>query len=283
MLGRIKKKFLRMFEVQENILISSEKTRSILIEQFLHEHLFNGPKYADPLRLNRYERQVFSQYGEDGILEEIFRRIGVTNRYFIEFGVENGLECNSLFLLLKNWSGLWIEGSPAHHRQITERFRSQIAEGRLMTINAFIKSDNIEQLFKQGAAPAEPDLLSIDIDGNDYHIWKTISNYRPRVLVMEYNAVFPPGTGFVMKYNAEHIWDGTSYYGASLSSLEALCTDKGYQLVGCNFSGVNAFFVRNDLVADLFQKPFTAENHYEPARHFLYRKEGHPRGYGETS
>jgi hypothetical protein len=177
-----------MLEVQENILISSEKSRSILIEQFLHEHLFNAPRYADPLRLNRYERQVFSQYGEDGILDEIFKRIGVTNRYFIEFGVENGLECNSLFLLLNKWSGLWIEGSQTHHHQITERFRSQIAEGRLTAINAFIKADNIELLFKQADAPPEPDLLSIDIDGNDYHIWKAITNYRPRVLVMEYNA-----------------------------------------------------------------------------------------------
>jgi hypothetical protein len=272
-----------MLEVQEHILISSEKTRSILIEQFLHEHLYKGARYADPLRLNRYERQVFSQYGEDGILEEIFKRIGTTNKYFIEFGVENGLECNSLFLLMKNWQGLWIEGSPAHYQQITERFRSQLWGGTLKAMNAFIKADNIEQLFMQANVPAEPDLLSIDIDGNDYHVWNAINNYRPRVLVMEYNAVFPAGTEFVMKYNPGHIWDGTSYYGASLSSLELLSVKKGYQLVGCNFAGVNAFFVRNDLVGDLFQKPYTADNHYEPARHFLYRKEGHPRGFGETS
>ncbi|WP_198170161.1 hypothetical protein [Mucilaginibacter arboris] len=88
-----------------------DDNKGITVTQFLSEHLYNNPKYANSKRLNMHEYQVFSQNGEDGIIQEIFNRIGYTNKYFIEFGVENGLECNSTNLLYKDWKGLWIEGS----------------------------------------------------------------------------------------------------------------------------------------------------------------------------
>lgn len=262
-----------------DILKKIDDNKGIKVTQFYAEHLFNNPKYASPKRLGRYENQVFSQNGEDGIIQEIFNRIGTTNKYFIEFGVQNGLECNSTNLLYKDWSGLWIEGSRDYCNSISQCFKDLIDAGRLRIQNEFINAENIESLFDKGGAIAEPDLLSIDIDYNDYYIWKAITKYKPRVVIIEYNSIFRPDTHFVVKYNPSRTWDGTSYFGASLLAYEQLGFEKGYCLVGCVFTGSNAFFVRNDLLGDLFEAPYTAENHYEPNRDFLNYKPGHPKNH----
>jgi len=110
----------------------------------------------------------------------------------------------------------------------------------------------------------------VDIDGNDYYILREIGSVSPRVILAEYNAKFPPDVSWVMEYIETHRWDATDYFGFSLKTLETLLRGKGYSLVGCNLLGCNAFFVRNDLASDPpFCPPFTAENHYEPARYFL--------------
>jgi len=102
------------------------------------------------------------------------------------------------------------------------------------------------------------------------------------VVVIEYNAIFPPPVRWVMPYDPAAKWTGNSNHSASLKSLELLGRAKGYSLVGCSFAGVNAFFVRNDLLGDLFEAPFTAEHHYEPPRFFLIHKAGHPRTFSES-
>lgn len=263
-----------------NVLISQKNNeKGLYAAQFLAEHLYNNPKYSNSKRLNKAEYQVFSQNGEDGIIAEIFNRIGTTNKYFIEFGVEDGLECNSTILLYKQWKGLWIEGSDHHSANINTKFKDKIDAGQLTVKNQFINAENIESIFKSAGAPAEPDLLSIDIDYNDYYVWQAITNYNPRVVVIEYNALYRPDTHFVVPYKAERTWDRTSYFGASLLALQQLADQKGYCLVGCCFVGSNAFFVRKDLVGDHFEAPYTAENHYEPIRDYLYFKPGHPRNH----
>src|SRR5262249_51211738 len=135
--------------------------------------------------------------------------------------------------------------------------------------------------FSAANIPAEPDLLSIDIDGNDWHVWHAINAFRPRVVIVEYNSIFPPDTDIVVAHDNAFRWNGSSYFGASLKSLCVLAERKGYKVVACDFLGVNAFFVRNDLVTEAFQGPFTAEFHYEPPRYFLNRKVGHQRKYGQ--
>jgi len=116
--------------------------------------------------------------------------------------------------------------------------------------------------------PEEFDLLSVDIDRNDYHVWEKITHYRPRVVVIEYNSGVPPSMSWVVPYEAKAF--GLSSFGtgngASLKALEELGAKKGYSLVGCELCGVNCFFVRNDLIADRFAVPYTAENHFEPPR-----------------
>jgi hypothetical protein len=106
------------------------------------------------------------------------------------------------------------------------------------------------------------DLLSIDIDGNDYWVWKAINVISPRVVVIEYNAKFPPDYEWIMKYNEKHIWQGDDEHGASLKSLELLGKIKGYQLVATNITGTNAFFIKEELAKELFPLPAIAENLY---------------------
>jgi len=273
-------KKLNLIKDQLSIIAQQKNDdKALQVAQFLADNLYNHPKYKDSKRLNKYEYQSFSQYGEDGIIQEIFNRIGTTNKYFIEFGVENGLECNSLNLLYKQWQGLWIEGNPQYCQEINTRFADMIGRKQLSIKNSFITAENIEQLFESAGAPAEPDMLSIDIDYNDYYIWQAITKYNPRVVVIEYNATYQPETDFVVPYNATRVWDGSSFFGASLAALERLGEQKGYSLVSCSFAGTNAFFVRNDLLNDTFEAPYTAANHYEPVRYFLYHKNGHRRGH----
>jgi hypothetical protein len=233
-------------------------------------------KYKSDKHLARFSFKSFSQFGEDGLLIEIFNRIGTTNKFFVEFGVGDGLENNTAHqLVVSDWSGLWIEGSASFSETIGKKFSSYIDRRKLTLINSFITAENIESLFKQGNVPGSFDLLSIDIDGNDYHIWEALNAFSPRVVVVEYNASYGPRVDKVSPYNPSFVWDGTNKFGSSLKAFERLGNQKGYSLVGCDVAGINAFFVRTDLVGDHFYAPFTSEIHFEPPRYFLNYFGGH--------
>ncbi|MEJ8572832.1 hypothetical protein [Microbaculum marinum] len=229
------------------------------------------PRFNDPLRLLSSGYKVYSEGYEDGMIAEVFRRIGTTSRRFIEFGVQSGLECNTTFLLVQGWSGAWIEGSAASAREARTAFASFPVEIH----NDFVTAENADELISRLADEAEPDLLSIDIDSNDYWVWKAITSVRPRLVVIEYNATLPPHVRKTMAYDPRNTWDGGNYFGASLGALAALAETKGYALVGCSPAGVNAFFVRDDLLGDHFCRPCTAINHYEPPRYLLAGPAGH--------
>lgn len=261
----------------ENIDSKLATQNSLLIDDYLQKHLYNNPRYQQADKLNRFEFQAFSQFGEDGIIREIFNRIGTSDKYFVEFGVETGVETNTTYLLYQQWRGLWIDGNGENIVAIKENFSGPVSNGRLKAMESFITAANIENLFLQGKVPEEFDLLSIDIDRNDYYIWDAIIKYRPRVVVIEYNSVFRPGCHFVVDYNANAIWDGTSNTSSSLEALYLLGLKKGYVLVASSFAGVNAFFVRKDLADGKFTGPFTAENHFESPKYYLYHTPGHPR------
>jgi hypothetical protein len=248
----------------------------LLCEMHL-QRLFSVEPYNAPKRLERHGFRAFSQNDEDGILQEMFRRIGASHRTFVEFGVQDGLQTNTRLLLYQGWRGLWIEADERTHAKAQRSFATEIAAGQLQVHRAFVTAQNISGLIESSQL-GELDLLSIDIDGNDYWIWEAIA-LRPRVVVIEYNAKFRPPTKWVMQYNEQHRWDYTDYHGASLESLNALGRQKGYTLVGCCLAGVNAFFVRDDLVLDHFAEPDVATL-YNPARYYLQRflAAGHPTG-----
>jgi hypothetical protein len=233
------------------------------------ESIFAQPRHRDPKCLIPFGAKVYSQCDEDGILAEIFRRIGTTNKTFVEFGIGNGLENNTLALLFDQWKGLWIEASDESVKKIKTNFAPVIHSGRLKIVESFITKDNIDRLISDNIPQREIDLLSVDIDGNDYYVLNAINSISPRVIVMEYNAKMRPPIWFCMDYNDSHAFGANDCYGASLTFLESKLRERGYLLVGCNLSGANAFFVRSELVGDSFLEPYTAEHHYQPARFHL--------------
>jgi hypothetical protein len=242
-------------------------------------------RLADPRRLAGYGYRVHSQTDEDGILREIFRRIGDGNRTFVELGASDGIENNTRFLLDQGWRGGWVEGSARNAEAARKLFANAVVQKRLAVAQAFLTVKNVDETVKRVAPVGgrELDLLSIDLDGNDYYLLEAIKCVTPRVIVAEYNAKWPADVAWTIEYNEAHTWDGTDYFGASLKAFETLLGLRGYKLVGCNLAGTNAFFVREDVAKDPpFCAPFTAENHYEPVRYYLHRfyHAGHPAGSG---
>jgi glycosyltransferase involved in cell wall biosynthesis len=212
-----------------------------------------GGDQPESLALTGSELRAFSQNGEDGVLAEILRRIGAPARYFIEFGVESGREGNCVYLAdVAGWGGLFLEAGEQMYRELESKYAG--AE-RVRTIRARVAAENVERLFAEANVPPEPDVLSIDVDGQDYWIWEAIESFRPRVLVIEYNSSLDPRQRLVQPDEPGHSWDGSEYYGASLGALQALGDRKGYRLVHTELSGVNAFFVRADLAGHAFPDP----------------------------
>ncbi|MBV9561088.1 MAG: hypothetical protein JOY90_11605 [Bradyrhizobium sp.] len=255
--------------------LRSDQGLQMQLQRFWADELAK-PRNADPKRLLRYGFKMYSQCDEDGIIQEIFRRIGTGSRAFVEFGVETGIECNTVKLLIEGWRGLWLDGSPTNVAQIRSHFDAFLREGRLEAIQSFITAENINSLIRQGGITGDIDLLSIDIDRNDYWVWQAIEVVRPRVVVIEYNATLRPPLSGVVPYEPMQTWNGSNYFGASLEALVRLGRRKGYRLVGCSFNGANAFFVQEACAADHFLDPPTAEEHYEPPRYFFsYLSAGH--------
>jgi hypothetical protein len=240
-----------------------------LMGEAARERILADPRYDDPLRLERHGFKVYSQNEEDGILTEIFGRIGLAERTFWEFGVQDGSENNTLYRLVDGWRGAWTEGSTADVARIRERFDPAIRDGRLQVREALVDRDNVNALAAALGLPRELDLLSIDIDGNDFHVWEALGALAPRVVVIEYNPKLPPPTRWVMHYDPRHAWDGSDQYGASLAALGALGARKGYRLVACNITGSNAFFVRQDLAGGKFPAVTDPAYYYQPHRAWL--------------
>lgn len=224
---------------------------------------------TDPKRLEPFGRKIYSQNDEDGIIEEIFRRLGIEGGRFCEIGVENGLECNSLYLLHKGWRGVWVDGDQRREAFIKAKFESLIARGRLALAINIMTAENINQLLEHPSLGVpEFDFLSIDIDGNDIHLLRALRS-RPKVLCIEYNAKWPPTIRKAPVYDPRYAWTGSDYMGASLAALNDVAVDKGYRLVGTNITGANAFFVRTDLAAAHFPDDASPEALYNPPRYWL--------------
>jgi hypothetical protein len=261
-------------------LTGNVSSTATILSYLFQDQLRQQPRYSDPRRLIAHGYKVYSMHDQDGILHEIFNRIGTTDRYFVEFGASDGLTSNTLYMLLKGWSGSWLDGSQKWVTWMTKKFAPLIHDGKLQIRHAYLTAENIGSVFAQTGVPAEFDLLSMDVDGNEYWLWKALEQYRPRVVVVEYNASLGEHVRCTIEYRPDWLWDGSNYFNSSLGALEHLGREKGYSLVGCNLTGTDAFFVRNDLVGDHFLEPFTAEQHYEPPRYYLRMPNGHPEGFG---
>ena len=267
----------KLFSSQYEIFLRDKET----VNEYIINNLLKWAKYQDSKRLQKYGYKSFSQNDEDGITEEIFNRIGELNRIFIEFGVQNGLESNTHLLLVKGWRGLWIEAEENYCLEIDSYFNHYIKSGALNVVNEFVTVDNINSIISNAGIEGEIDFLSIDIDGNDIYVLDVISVVRPRLICIEYNATIRPPLSIALPFQADRKWNKTNYFGASLSAINKVCEKKGYSLVGCNLSGINAFFVRNDLLSDHFNENCSPSNHYEPPRYGLRWSSGQKPGSGE--
>jgi len=199
--------------------------------------------------LTPYEHRVFSQNGEDGVIAELVRRVGAPGRWFVEFGGGLGVDGNCIFLAdVLGWEGLFIEPAQHWHEALARKYAPN---PRVRVLSDPVTPTNVEDLFARGEVPSEPDVLSIDVDGNDYWIWEAIENFRPRIVVIEYNPALDPARRLVQRLDpSPGAYDGSDDFGASLGALRALSEQKGYSFVHTELSGTNAFFVRADLPAD---------------------------------
>lgn len=198
----------------------------------------------EEIDLSKYELRRISQFGEDGVLEKIFQLIGTTSKYYVEFGAGDGHFCSNVKYLRERyeWTGLLLDGACSN----------DMGNDRAINLyKEFITVENICDLFKKYNVPNEFDLISIDIDRNDFYVWKALSkNYKPRVVVIEFNSGFNFNDDKVIKYSAKEVWDGTDCFGASMLSLFNLGKILGYSLVYQESCGVNIFFIRDDIIED---------------------------------
>jgi hypothetical protein len=211
--------------------------------------------------LQDYSFKIFSQWGEDGIIQHLISSVDIKNKTFIEFGVEDFFESNCRFLLIKDdWKGFVIDGAT----QNIERLKNSYFfwKHQIDAVDAFITKENINDLLEKSGFDKDLGILSIDLDGNDYFILETISYFTPRILICEYNPVFGPTRKISIPYQADFNRSNghysNLYWGASLSAMTMAAEKKGYILVGTNKAGCNAFYVRKDLMNEKLEA-LTAE------------------------
>jgi hypothetical protein len=269
-IASVRKRISRILEQ-----ISSQK------EQISYFHEFSVTKQwgfwpdrsKNPLTSN--PRRHWSQSDEDGIIAKIFERISHYNKVFVEFGCGDGLENNTLALISKGWQGGWIDGAEL-------AFEMPSNNTKVSFQNAWVTCENVVKLY-ENAVPVNNktdsriSVLSIDLDGNDYQLLKTLlsADKSADLIVLEYNGRFPVGAEWVMPYNPNHIWEGNDYFGASLTAFVNLLHEFNYQLVACSVQGSNAFFI-NKIHCAVFQDiSKTIEEIYQPPLYYLVHQWSH--------
>ena len=200
------------------------------------------PGIAAPVDLAGSERTVFSQFGEDGVIERIFQVIEPTHKFAVEFGAYDGIHNSNTRNLVVNhgWGALMIEGDPKRASELKTNYAKT---ERVKAVEAWVYPGNIETLFEDHGVPKDLDLLVIDIDSNDYWVWRAIQSFRPKVVQLEANQEFPPPQLMVIAFHPMNFWDGSDYHGASLQSYYNLAKKKGYELIYHCQRGTNFFMV----------------------------------------
>jgi hypothetical protein len=205
------------------------------------------------LRLSNYEFKVFSQWGEDGIIQFLTRNITIKNKTFIEFGVEDFSESNCRFLLIKDlWNGYVIDGSQSNMDRLRRSY--YYWSHPLKSKVSFITRENVATLLDESGMDKDLGILSVDIDGVDYHVLEALDAWRASIVIVEYNALFGHQRAVTVPYDAAFIrakaHSSNLYFGASLLAFERLMHARGYALVGVNGACSNAFFVQRNLLND---------------------------------
>ena len=270
LLGRMGRRlFIRADPRRFEQLGGVDRETQLMVSQHYRELLHKGaplPRFAD------VHFRAFSQNGEDGILLFLFSVLGTTNKTSVELGASNGSCCNTANLILNHgWTGLLVDGEEAEVAE-GRRFYSEHPNtaGRPPAfVHAWLTKENVNEVVGGAGFRGEIDLLSLDIDGNDYWVWEALDCISPRVVVLEYRTVWGPERSVTVPYRpdfvGEHVGGGLDYAGASLPAFVKLGRRKGYRLVGCERLCFNAFFLREGGGEDLFPEIPTSECFGHPA------------------
>lgn len=258
----------RLREMARSFSENGSRQDSTIVRWGLWPDRTQNPITANP-------RRYWSQSDEDGILEKILARTGASaGRTFLEYGVGDGSECNSLVLLAKGWSGAWF-GAEALSFEPKE-------SGRLLFNRGWLDLENITELTSDALRRLKvdskgPDVVSMDLDGNDYYFTEKLLQYgiRPRVWISEYNAKLPPGCDWKIPYDAAHQWAGDDFFGGSLGAFERLFGKYEYFPVACSAQGSNVFFVSSEFEAKFQDVPREVDALYQPPLYLLAPRWGH--------
>ena len=203
--------------------------------------------------------------------------INPKNRFIVEFGAGDGTNFSFARRLIEqqNFSAFLIEADPELSKRLIEKYRDS---DTVKAKQAFLRQDNIVQLFKDAGVPHDLAVLCIDIDGNDLYMWKALApHFRADVVCIEYNAAFGPVQEFAIPYDDSFAWKGDDFFGASFATLMSFAKENGYSLIHVTSAGDNLVFVRNELASkfsvggrDYFQIPQYGKNGRAP------NGKGHP-------
>lgn len=217
-------------------------------------------------------RKYYSQNDEDGILLEVLRRINLGRGVFVEIGVGNGCENNTIILLMSGWKGVWIGAEELAFSVFTS---SKLCFRKCLVNTSNVTSEVSLGLISMKLSMQSVDVLSIDIDSFDYQICKQLmmDSIYPKVIIVEYNGKFPPPIKFI--YPVDEPWDGSDFSGCSLQSWIELLGQYQYTLVCCNVTGVNAFFVQNKYLDAFADVPKDVTEIFMPPDYNWFVSSGH--------
>lgn len=270
MLKKIYYSLINRVNTKYSNLITENNETKLLIGKLLS----NNMKKCELKNIHDAEFKVFSQWGDDGIIQYLINHIDLPIKKFVEFGVADYTESNTRFLLLNNnWSGVVMDCSIDNVNFIKQ---DEIYwKYDLTAIHTFATAENINATLSIAGLTGEVGLLHIDVDGNDYWIWKAIDCISPIIAIIEYNSLFGPDRAITIPYDPEFdrikAHHSGLYAGASLSALCDLANEKGYSFIGSNSAGNNAYFVRNDRIGML--RPLSIEEGYVASKFREHRDE----------
>ena len=241
------RKFNRLVDVIPRLLQVDRRLEEVKINQGRILTAMQHPEGDVPIW--KYEFKVFSQWGEDGIIQFLVNNLDIRKRTFIEFGVEDFSESNCRFLMMKDqWQGFVIDGSSANMARLRGSY--YYWQHRLTGRAAFITRENIASLLEESGFEKDPGILSVDIDGVDYHVLEALQEWHPSIIIVEYNDAFGWRRPVTVPYDPSFVrrqkHPSDQYWGANLPAFLHLLGGRDYALAGINSVGSNAFFVRRD-------------------------------------
>ena len=233
-----------------------------------------------------WEFSALSQSGEDGIIDVLTSKIKYPNKYFVEIGSSDGIENNTSYLaIVKKFSGVMIEGNKQSSLECELNVSHLCSHLFVKCVSTFVYSENVSQILKEFVIYKNPDVFSLDIDGNDYHVTKSMmeNDFRPKIIVVEYNSAFGPDRSQTIEYNNSltHMADSHHglYYGVSISGWRKFFNQLGYKFVTVNSDGVNAFFIDPQEFSCDFTDNICGLNFAENAYQTLKFKNSHEEQY----